>query len=509
MKTNIVLCAIAEPEHIGVVENYELSRVYGLEYIRKHALTDPEIRKRYKIEICAFSQGIACEEIIDTILSREPELIGFTCSLKNFLQVLDVTRQIKLASPGVDIIYGGPEVFEPQRLMERFEFIDFAVAGEGEETFRDFLKSRMNGSGPRGVAGLSYRRSGKPVHNPPRPPIADLDSLPRLISNERVSRFSGVCLYETSRGCRHCCTYCLWSPYPKRYFSLRRVKKDLKILLSNKNISRIFFIDSDFDSDSSRAVEILRYVKKNNHHGAKVSAFLSFLSDNEELLSLMGELCHEVPVGLQTLDKACLKALGRPWFNITNFERRLPLILRHIEAEKLYIDLMYGLPHETPSVFLDTLMWCVAHGLTHINFFRLGLYPGAPLEKESASHGYIYDPDPPHLVYSSRYFTYDDLLIIENVIVNFKLLTRIFGPAEMIALNDMMDLRRAVKELHLSYARWETCFRRVNESNIADVDIERALPHILDYIESNIPAVRDFQAIKRMAHRATKCSHRA
>lgn len=489
-KRKIIFCAIAEPVQQGIVETYELARVYGFEYIRAFSLSDPEIKKRCDIEILSFPHDPLDEEIIDTVVLERPEIVGFSCSLKNYYCTMDITRQIKLASPETLIVIGGPEVFAPERIMEKHPSIDFAVIGEGEETFRELLSGLIHKTGPEGIAGLCYRKSGKPVRNKPRNPIADINVLPVIITPARTAGFSGVVLYETSRGCRHNCSYCLWSPYPKRYFSLGRVKKELKNLLENKNISRIWFIDSDFDSDPGRAVAILRYIKDNNTHGTKISAFLSFTSPDAELLSLAGELCHEVPVGLQTINRRSLRALGRSWFDVARFENALPDILRHIPANRLYIDLMYGLPHETPDVFFDTLLWCVRRGLTHINFFRLGIYPGTDIERNAAKHRYVFDSEPPHLVYGSDSFSYDDLLIIENAIVNFKILTRIFSPGDMVSLDRALDLRAALVKLNEGCDWWETCFTRINESNIANIDAAKAAPQILGYLKKNIRDAR-------------------
>ncbi|HOX29194.1 MAG TPA: cobalamin-dependent protein, partial [bacterium] len=370
-KRKIILFCAAPPTQLGVVENYALAHIYGLEYIRAFALRNPEIKKNYDIEVLSLPLDSLLEKIVDAIVCDAPEIVGLSCSLKNYFITLDIARQIKLAAPEIDIVVGGPEVFEPERIMEKNVCFDYAVMGEGEETFREFLLSRIRGAGPEEVAGLCYRKDGKPVRGSVRHPIKDINLLPSIIDRQRANDVSGVILYETARGCRHGCSYCLWSPYPKRYFSLNRVKRDLKNLLNNENVSRIFFIDSDFDSDQERAIAILRYFKENNSHGCKLSAFLSFDNMNPELLSLMGELCHEVPIGLQTVDNKCLNALGRAWFDLARFDASLPSVLRYIPADRLYIDIMYGLPYETPDVFLDTLLWCVKRGLNHINFFRL------------------------------------------------------------------------------------------------------------------------------------------
>lgn len=496
-KRKVILFCAASPPQSGVVENYALAHIYGLEYIKLFSLRDPEIKRNYEIEVLSLSAHLPREEIVDIILHGSPDIVGLSCSVKNYFVTLDIARQIKLASPETDIVAGGPEMFAPENIMEKNKFIDYVVMGEGEETFRELLLNRLRGDSPEGVASLCFRKEGKPFRTVLRPPIADLNFLPRIVTKQRAADSSGVVLYETARGCRHSCTYCLWSPYPKRYFSIRRVLSDVKLLLDNKKVSRIFFIDSDFDSDPQRAVTILRYVKENNPNGVKVSAFLSFDHMDDELLSLMGELCHEVPIGLQTVDHKCLKALGRSWFDLARFDASLQAILRHISADNLYIDLMYGLPHETPDVFIDTLLWCVKRGLNHINFFRIALYPGTPLEKSAFQHGYVYDTEPPHMVYSSKYFSYEDLLSIENAITNFKILSHFFNPQDMITLEGALDLREALIDFNKGCEWMESCYTRINESNIADIDVGKAAPWLVAYLEKNISSSRILNSLRK------------
>lgn len=485
-KQKIILYAVDEPASAGVVERYELANVYGLEYIRAFALENREIKKNYDITISVFPGDVLNEEVVDLAARHKPEMAGFTCSLKNHYRVMDFARQIKLASPDTKIIIGGPEAFAPDKIMAAHPYIDYAAVGEGEETFRDLLLARISGKPMKNIQGLCFRKSGKIIRNKDRKPIENLDILPRVVTSERAASFSDVVLYETSRGCRHSCAYCLWSPYPKRYFDIGRVKKDLKAILSNKNVTRIWFIDSDFDSDPKRASEILRFVKANNPHKQKISAFLSFTTHEPELLALVSELFFEVPVGLQTVDGKIMKALGRLWFDIKKFERALPDILRSIAADRLYIDLMYGLPHETLDAFFDSLLWCVRNGLCHINFFRLGIYPGTTLHRDAHKYGYVFDPWPPHLVYSSATCSYSDILEIENAITNFKILTVIFGAEGMAFLEKHVNMRTVLENIDGRDEEWETHFTRINESNISGIDAGGLLPRISNYLSRNV-----------------------
>ncbi|MDL0415456.1 B12-binding domain-containing radical SAM protein, partial [Clostridioides difficile] len=66
-----------------------------------------------------------------------------------------------------------------------------------------------------------------------------------------------IVYYESSRGCPFNCQYCLSSTIPGlRYFSLDRIKSDLKALIDAR-VSQIKFIDRTFNANRKVAMEIM------------------------------------------------------------------------------------------------------------------------------------------------------------------------------------------------------------------------------------------------------------
>ena len=81
-----------------------------------------------------------------------------------------VSKAIRKALPALPIIWGGafPTVV-PQAAVSS-PFVDFAVRGQGEDTFLELLNSLP--ADPEatfyGISGLSWRHHDQPVHNPDR-----------------------------------------------------------------------------------------------------------------------------------------------------------------------------------------------------------------------------------------------------------------------------------------------------------------------------------------------------
>jgi radical SAM superfamily enzyme YgiQ (UPF0313 family) len=76
----------------------------------------------------------------------------------------------------IPVVMGGPHpTFLPDDALQHS---DYVVRGEGEETVVELLEALSDGGKPYGVKGVSFWDGNQIVHNPPRPLVQDLDSLP-------------------------------------------------------------------------------------------------------------------------------------------------------------------------------------------------------------------------------------------------------------------------------------------------------------------------------------------
>src|SRR5262245_44006753 len=78
-------------------------------------------------------------ELVNTILEREPWMVGFTCYLWNIERVLWIAERVKEAKPAIRIILGGPEITADNQWVLESLCVDYAAIGEGEQTFAELL----------------------------------------------------------------------------------------------------------------------------------------------------------------------------------------------------------------------------------------------------------------------------------------------------------------------------------------------------------------------------------
>ena len=124
--------------------------------------------------------NLLCDrDLVAALAERVPWLVGFTCYLWNIERTLWIARELKRLRPEVRIVLGGPEITPDNSWVLESPAYDFAVIGEGEQTFTQLLLGLVEGetvppvpipglyvpppSGPRWLMALSARcrKSGR------------------------------------------------------------------------------------------------------------------------------------------------------------------------------------------------------------------------------------------------------------------------------------------------------------------------------------------------------------
>ena len=77
--------------------------------------------------------------LVEEILARQPWMVGFSCYLWNINRTLWICEQLKARRPELLIVLGGPEITSDNAWVLESGTIDYAVIGEGEQTFTELL----------------------------------------------------------------------------------------------------------------------------------------------------------------------------------------------------------------------------------------------------------------------------------------------------------------------------------------------------------------------------------
>lgn len=205
------------------------------------------------IDIKEYTINQSIDFITSDLFKDEPDVIGFSTYIWNLSETLKICKILKIVNPKLKIILGGPEVsFDGEKILEDNPFIDFIIYGEGEETFKEYIKNLIsNNEDYTNVQGLIYSQGNKIIKNPPRPLLEDLNIIPSPYKNIGNEFENKIVYFESSRGCPFNCEFCLSSTIRGvRYFDIARVKEDLNNLIEGK-VRQVKFVDRTFNANKN------------------------------------------------------------------------------------------------------------------------------------------------------------------------------------------------------------------------------------------------------------------
>ena len=340
--------------------------------------------------------------LIDMIVEKKPDLLGFSLYLWNAKRSLHIAHEIKRKLPNIRIIVGGPEVTLEADYILNNKAIDIGCFRDGELTFCEIVKTSLDKSKDWSkIKGIFYRESGKVHFTPQREYLQNLNIIPSPFSLKYfdLKNYSAIS-YETLRGCPCQCTYCNWATVPLRYFSADRVIKDLtQIIHSGAKIIR--FIESSplIHPEFTKIFQELKKANKNKK--IKFAAFSSFLQLNEEKVRLLKECNFNfLEIGLQTTNPKTLKILHRPPLNKERFINGIRLLEKH--GIDYTIDTMLGLPGETYQDYEETVRFITDNKFRSFSTFPLMLMPETRIRKTAEELGIRYQKKIPYYIIDTK-----------------------------------------------------------------------------------------------------------
>lgn len=297
------------------------------------------------------------DSIVQRILAKRPQVIGFSCYIWNIDATKQLVRLVKGAIPNAVIVLGGPEVsYNAADILREEPLVQYVVSGEGENPFALLLNAIYHGEDTHNIPGVSCWMGKKLMSA--RQYINDNDP-PSPYTEKYFNALKGRIAYlETSRGCPYSCAFCLSGFGNVRYFDLERAKKEL-LMLANSGTQTVKLVDRTFNANRDRAVELFRFIIKNYGSGIPEGVCFHFeiAGDilDEDTISLLATApagLIQLEIGLQSFNTETLAAINRK----TNVER-LKNNIRKIVANgniHVHVDLIAGLPHENLRSFAES-----------------------------------------------------------------------------------------------------------------------------------------------------------
>lgn len=342
------------------------------------------------------------EVIIEEINRRRPDLVGLSfLSTTSYPYAKMLARQIRAANTKVKLAFGGVFVSLSAQLVKlQCPEVDFVCRGDGEQLILDLLQ-RLDD--PAEVAGVTWARDDRVIHNPSRLmernldqwPFPDRESLdldfiesmpldvPAVLSMERFTTM------QTSRGCPWPCVFCdipVFNEGKWRARSPRHVVAEFQHL-QELGYGSVYFVDDHFLLQPKRIEAICKGLTDNRitiQWGCegRVDSVAQHLFP-----AMAGAHCRTIMFGVESGSQKILDRLQKEQ-TLEEVETAV------VNAKQAGIEIVHGFftvgnPDETVADMEATFALAARLPLDTFGFNRLCVYRGTPLWQEYVKRGLV------------------------------------------------------------------------------------------------------------------------
>ena len=302
------------------------------------------------------------KEIASLLKTDSPTVSLSTTFVINEQEVNEIIEFIRENAPDKKIILGGPLLELNPHLTAK---ADYAVIGEGEDTYPVLLRAVLEGKPVDGIKGIAYRKEDNSVVVTEPAPYVDLNSCPA--PNWNLARYNngGRISYEASRSCPFKCTFCTYHLRGKfRYKSARKIFEDWKYYVEN-DVKHIYIFDSVFSSPKERLKELCELIIQEKLPITWECWVRASDCQDKEITDLMAKAgCKMVAFGLESASDQILKNMNK---QVTSAQ--IEKAVNNIVSSRimLFTHVIVGFPGETEETVSATTDFLVKSSIPVYN----------------------------------------------------------------------------------------------------------------------------------------------
>ncbi len=361
------------------------------------SLTWSEASANYRAYLDALENERSPEwsEFSDLLHQLRPQVVGISVLSVKLRSALLLAGLCRSFDSNVTVVAGADHATAaPQELLLSGD-IDYAVRGEGEQTMLELVECLSRGGDPGCVEGISYVRDGVVVHNRPRQPIRDLDSIPfpALESLINLSTYRPIDLgvVMTSRGCPYSCSYCgvatIWG-HETRFRSVDNVITEIVMLKEKYGVSYFSFRDASFTLDRRRVLRLCNRLIETGLDMEWECLTRCDLLDSEVIDAMKRSGCAAVRVGIESGSERLQREMRRST-DLARVREAARLLHEHEMHWTAYF--MFGVPGETRDTIEDSLRLIREINPCFVTVARYSPIPGTEMCRELQRTGLIPD----------------------------------------------------------------------------------------------------------------------
>jgi radical SAM superfamily enzyme YgiQ (UPF0313 family) len=322
-------------------------------------LTPPDVEVRFY------------DDRLEEVPFDEPtDLVALSVETFTALRSYKIARRFR--ARGVPVVLGGYHVtLLPEEAARE---ADALVVGDAEPVWRQLLddarrrqlKPVYQGAGRRSLAGIRPRRS-----------IFD------------GKQYQNITLVEFARGCNFRCDFCSITAFHGAGQN-HRPPREVAAEMEATGGRRFFIVDDNIVSQPARARELCRELIPLGVSWVGQASI--HIAQDDELLGLMVKSgCRGVLIGMESLDPANLRDMGKGW-NLAGggYADSLANFRKHGLA--VYGTFVFGYDHDDAGVVRRSVAFAREQKLFLAAFNHLVPFPGTPLYRRLERQGRLRSP---------------------------------------------------------------------------------------------------------------------
>lgn len=337
----------------------------------------PDIASKLHWEI-PIQQKLSDEEFFNAYDECKPDIICTSHYIWNHSFLLDQLPRIKkYIDPKVKIIAGGPNIdcHLDKQFFKKYNFLDFAIYGSGEQAFADIIKSFITKIPLYAIqtvnVGWYNQKTKKQIVAPYKfqpelsisPYISNENLLQASVVKEKSKGYQVSLAYSLTRGCPYSCTFCDWNSGFSNKVSRRKTsyKHDID-LFQRLGIKEIFLADSNVGQYDEDVKMVQYFAKKNLEESANFHIrgnYSKLKKDNNLIifkeLALSNLIETSFNFSVQDTNDEILKNINRPDVGWSKHIEMINSLLTEFPSMHVTIQLIQGLPGQTLESWRKTL----------------------------------------------------------------------------------------------------------------------------------------------------------
>jgi len=330
-------------------------------------------------------------QVLEWVKIQDPDVLGISVLTRSFLSGIKIAELAKNWNPNITVILGNFHTVCAERILEKYNFIDICIRGEGEITMQELLPLiQENDTNYKAINGLFYRKNGIVKATTPRQLVKDIDVFPipdrKLLKNINYKMSIGgldisnekSATIIMSRGCSYQCRFCSVNQKSWRPRSASNIIQELQ-LLESEGYREIMIMDDNFTINPKWVKEICRNIVKekfdiNFHCEARIEG-------TKEMYKYMDKANFKtIFFGMESGSQRVLDYYHK---NITPAQSKLAIKkARKAGIDMIFASFILGAPIEKLSDIKKTIQLALSLDIEYAMFHIFEVFPGIKIWDE-------------------------------------------------------------------------------------------------------------------------------